>query len=316
SLNYYAALFKKETINRIIGYFKNLLTIVTAEPGKRIAALDIMPEEEKHRILIDFNETATAYPKEKTLHRLFEEQAARTPDRISIVGKMWEETGDRDTRTTTAEPNTVTYKELNERAARLAGLLIEKGVKTNTIVALLMERTIEMMVAIMGILKAGGAYLPIDPTMPPERKQYMLRDSNAGMMLTTRSLAKELSYEKEKVYVEEWETYEERQKEAGAPPAPGEHAAAIAYVIYTSGSTGKPKGNLTKHYNVSRVVKETAYIDITEDDSLLQLSNYAFDGSVFDIFGALLNGARLVMIGKEDLLEMDRLSGVIKKERI
>jgi tyrocidine synthetase-3 len=284
---YSTRLFKEETIQRFIAYFNNVLAAVVNNPAAKLSDIELIPEAEKKRILEDFNRTETAYPGDKTIGRLFEEQAAKTPDRIALIG---ENRSNRSYRTY------ITYKELNRRSGDLAFRLKEKGVVSKTIVALQMERSMEMIAAIMGILKAGGAYLPIEPGYPQERIEYMLRDSGAGMWITDRGV----------------KYYAPASKLQPQSAAPG--AEDLAYIIYTSGSTGKPKGVLTMHYNVTRVVKDTNYIDLDENDRLLQLSNYAFDGSVFDIYGALLNGGALVIVPPKQGADVGKLSAIIRRE--
>ncbi len=185
----------------------------------------------------------------------------------------------------------MTYRELNQKSSQLAHLLRKKGVQPDTIVGLMVERSIEMIVGILGILKAGGAYLPIEPGYPEERIRYMFADSGAKILLSELSELSKVSGETEVIKLSSL---------IGELPIPSTHLTHLThpthlcYIIYTSGTTGKPKGVLTTHANVVRVVRNTNYIDITCDDRILQLSNYAFDGSVFDIYGALLNGAALI----------------------
>jgi amino acid adenylation domain-containing protein len=283
---YSTALFKQQTIRRFIRYFKKVISGIVENPDIPIADMEIIPGEEKRAILVEFNRTHTDFPGDKTIRELFEEQAKRTPDHIAIVGAQH------------AVPLNggvhLTYRELNRKSDRLAQVLREKGVGPDTIIGIMVERSLEMIIGILGILKSSGAYLPIDPDYPRERIDYMLQDSSAGILVS----------------------------EGIEVVIPGEMSKEfpthlnLAYVIYTSGTTGKPRGTLITHTNVIRVVRNTNYIDITEQDRILQLSNYAFDGSVFDIYGALLNGAVLVMINREDVLSTEKLSEVIKKNGI
>jgi len=224
-----------------------------------------LSEEETKRILYDFNNTASEYPKVQTIHRLFEEQAKQWPDRIAVV----------------YEDSQFTYRYLNSKANQLARVLRGNGVRPDSIVALVMDRSVEMIIGIMGILKADGAYLPIDPGFPPERVKYVVEDSQAELMVTREKFNRQVSFagiiinidiENNAIYKGKGENLE--------------HFARfdnLVYVIYTSGTTGKPKGTLTTHRNVVRVVRNTNYIQLTENDRILQLSNYAFDGSTFDI---------------------------------
>jgi amino acid adenylation domain-containing protein len=305
SLEYYKGIFKIETIDRFAGHLVNLLHQVVENPFVRISDLNIIGEEERQRIIYDFNSIETGYTGNKTLHESFEEQAARTPGHTAVVG---------------VEQLQITYSELNEKSNQLAYMLREKGVQPDTIVGLMVERSIEMIIGILGILKAGGAYLPIDPDYPEERIDYLLTDSNA-MILLKKS---EIRISKSETNPND-QNSNDQNKINGCPSlglsnfefrASDLSPSNLAYVIYTSGTTGKPKGTLTTHQNAVRVVKDTNYIELKETDRILQLSNYAFDGSVFDIYGALLNGAALVLVGKEEVFDVDKLSRLIERESI
>ncbi|MCX6582995.1 MAG: amino acid adenylation domain-containing protein [Candidatus Aminicenantes bacterium] len=307
SFEYSTQLFKEETIARFAGFFKAIISQVTREPRVNIPGIEILSEEERARILNDFNDTAADYPRDRTIHELFAGQAERTPDRIAVLGHG---------RTRTDTDN-ISYRELAEQSGRLAGLLMEKGVQADTIVGIMMERSVEMIIGILGILKSGGAYLPIDPSYPQERIDYMVKDSNAKIIVGNRhapACSEELNCQLSIVNCELLKS---------APRAPFHyssfivhHSSPLAYVIYTSGSTGKPKGTLTTHANVIRVVRNTNYIELTGNDRILQLSNYAFDGSVFDIFGALLNGSVLVLADRETASAVDRLAASIRRRQV
>jgi amino acid adenylation domain-containing protein len=248
---------------------------------------------------------------------LFEEQAASTPDQIALVGKA--QSAERRAQSKTchapcAVRHALSYKELNEQSNQLACLLIEKGVKPDTIVGLMMERSIEMIIGIMAILKAGGAYLPIAANFPEERVEYMLADSGAKVLLTNlpeghHSINCQLS-------IVNCQLLMNAAPNSLSHPTHLTHPTHLSYVIYTSGTTGRPKGTLTTHRNVIRVVKNTNYIRLTGEDRVLQLSNYAFDGSVFDIYGALLNGAALVLVEKGKVSDVDALGELIDREKI
>ncbi|MCP4154778.1 MAG: AMP-binding protein, partial [bacterium] len=167
TFEYSTKLFKKETIERFITYFKTVVTGVIGAPGQTLGEIEIVTGPEKEQLLIEFNETETQYPRDRTIHRHFEQQVERHPDSVAVKNR----------------DNSLTYKELNNKAALLARELRERGVETGGIAAIMMERSVEMMVGILGILKAGSAYLPIDPAHPRERIDYMLKDSNIGLLL-------------------------------------------------------------------------------------------------------------------------------------
>jgi len=292
-LEYCTSLFKPETIERLAGHLVNLIGEIGRSPQMRLGDIEFLSATEKEQLLYTFAQAEAFDLGEKNLVELFSEQVVKSPDRIAIVGAN----------NYLPLHCSVSYKELDGKAAALAGELVEKGVLPNTIVGLKIERSIEMIIGILGILKAGGAYLPIDPESPAERVDYMLADSGAEIVIGSQGVGANCRSPIQDIGAE---CKGERQF------APTD----LAYVMYTSGSTGNPKGTLISHRNVIRVVKNTNYIDITEHDRLLQLSNYAFDGSVFDIYGALLNGAALVLIRKDEILSLEKLSGLIRRQQI
>jgi amino acid adenylation domain-containing protein len=285
AFEYCTKIFNVDTIERFAGFLKRIISSVIQDPEQRLSEIDILSTREREQLIHDFNDTYGGCATTKTLHELFEEQAARTPGRTAAVGS---ESKSRET-------VQLTYRELNQTSDQVALLLKEKGVLTDNIIGIMVERSIEMIIGILGILKAGGAYLPIDPEYPQERIDFMLKDSGVTILLT--DLPEGRSFHHSSLIIHH---------------SPNN----LAYVIYTSGTTGKPKGTLTTHRNVARVVKNTNYIELTENDRVLQLSNYAFDGSVFDIYGALLNGAALVLVGKEEVFDVDKLSRLITRENI
>ena len=297
--------FYKETIERMAGHFVNIIECMVDNSSIEVAKIDMLSKAERHMLLESLNDTSSKYPCDLTLSQLFEQQVANTPENIAL----------------SYEGKEITYRELNERANRFARYLRKKGVKSESIVGVLLERSIDMMVAIMGILKAGGAYLPIDPDYPQERIASIIGDSGARFLVTGMELKQKLLTGGilEGSAIESFAIDDQNsgfENEDGGNIECVNNSESPAYVMYTSGSTGMPKGTVTTHYNISRVVRSTNYIEITQKDTLLQLSNYAFDGSTFDIFGALLNGAKLVLVSRQTVLDIARLSGIIKDEKI
>ncbi len=296
NLQYRTKLFKKETIERLSRNFTQLIETVVTNPEFKISEVELLTIEEKERLLVEFNDTNTIYP-EKPLHQIIEEQVEKAPDQIAVIFK----------------DSQLTYQQLNEKANQLARVLRNKGVENDQIIGMMIDRSVEMMIGIIAILKAGGAYMPIDSTYPEARIRYMLEDSETKIILTQEDLITQLEYYKGALI-----DLKDSNLYSGdtANLESFSYHDSLAYVIYTSGTTGKPKGILTLQYNISRVVKDTNYLYISKSDRLLQLSNYAFDGSTFDIYGAFLNGATLVMIDKDILLDPIKLSDFIKNNQI
>lgn len=293
--------FTGDEVDTLFIRLSTILKNAVEDPGVKLSCLQIISEEERRRILEEYNRTRRDYPKDKTLHRLFEEQVKKKPESIALIFKGIE----------------VTYGELNQKANSLASVLKEKGVGPGCIVALLAERSIEMITAVLAVLKAGGTYLPLDPTFPRERLMLMLEDSRAVFLLIYGPQSRSVFSDGDICTIEVMDLSEEElYRRKSSNPENIYRPELAAYIIYTSGSTGRPKGVVVGHRSVTRIVKNTNYIDITSEDRLLQLSNYAFDGSVFDIYGALLNGAALIIPEKEDTADAVRLTGFIRQKGI
>uniref|UniRef100_UPI001E598FD8 AMP-binding protein n=1 Tax=Oceanobacillus sp. AG TaxID=2681969 RepID=UPI001E598FD8 len=281
NIDYRTELFPDYEIEYLIGRLFVLIRDIIQFPEKNIGELSVCTKEERGKILNEFNDTEMPYPKEKTIHSLFEEQVEKDPHQVAVV----------------FQEKQLTYKELNERANRLARILRQRGVTSEDRVGLLMERSLDMIVGMLAILKAGGAYLPIDPAYPAERIDYMLEDSGSKIVLSQTKVIEQLWEEKQ------WESdcLDVRKidfegiDESNLMPV--NQSRNLAYVMYTSGTTGRPKGVEVIHQNVVRLVKETNYATLNEKQVLLQLASIAFDASTFEIWGGLLNGAKLVMIG-------------------
>ncbi len=259
-------------------------TLETA-PGTPAASIDAMPEEERRKLLIEWNATGTAYPRDKCIHHLFEEQAARTPDAVAVVH----------------DGHTLTYSQLNARANQLAHHLRGLGVGPEARVAICVERSLEMIVGLLATLKAGGAYVPLDPAYPVERLRFTLNDSAPAVLLvddTGRAALREAAVPAEVIDLGgETPSWADRPEPdlSGVGTLP----TNLAYIIYTSGSTGTPKGVMIEHANVSRLFSATAaWFNFGPDDVWTLFHSFAFDFSVWEIWGALLYGGRLVIIPK------------------
>ncbi len=270
------------SIKGLVAHFLNLLRQVLANIDLKVSDMEILSENETKQLVFEYNNTAVDKP-ETTLHGLFELQVEKTPGNIAVI----------------QEQRQVTYRELNEKANGLARLLISRGVGPETIVGITAERSVEMIVGIMGILKAGGAYLPISPELPLTRKQFMLSDSNTRFLVTTRPAmaagGKIESWDGENIVIED--------VEPGGGESPGTHGAAsgLAYIIYTSGSTGRPKGVLIEHRGAVNYIHWAAGQYIQGETAAFPLyTSFSFDLTVTSIFTPLISGNPVVIYGGDE----------------
>ena len=250
------------------------------DPTQRLSHISLLDEAERQQLLVEWNATETTYPREATLAERFEAQVAATPDAVALV----------------FGEDTLTYDELNTRANHLAQYLRQQyGVGPEVCVGLCMERSLDMVVGLLGILKAGGAYVPLDPSTPPERLAFMLKDADIAVVLTQGAWKAHLPAEWAGPVLAldtEWATI------AQTPVANVESevmAENLAYIMYTSGSTGIPKGTSICQRNVVRLVMNTNYLEVRPEDTFLQFAPLAFDASTFELWGSLLHGAKLVI---------------------
>ena len=278
---------ERSTIERYVGYFCQLLEAMVADESQTIDRLRVLPEQERQKLLYEWNDTRTEYPREKCIHELFEEQVRKTPGAVAVV----------------YEDQQLSYEELNRRANRLAHYLREVGVKPDERVAICVERGLEMLAGLLGILKAGGAYVPLDPAYPAERLNYMLQDSDPRVLLTQGFLQDRFSAVRTSIRIINltdalsWQDQPESNPDRNAIGLNSEH---LAYVIYTSGSTGKPKGALTEHRAIcNRLIWMQDAYGLNMDDAILQKTPFSFDVSVWEFFWPLLAGARIVMARPE-----------------
>ncbi|MFS1514462.1 amino acid adenylation domain-containing protein [Chengkuizengella sp. SCS-71B] len=295
-VEYATKLFKKETIERLANHYIHILHEVIRDLEINISEIDMLSNEEKNQIFNQFNDTKREYPKDKTIQQCFEEQVERNPNVIAMVS------GDIK----------LTYKELNEKANHLALLLRKEGVKADSIVAIMQERSMELVIAMLAILKAGGAYLPIDPEYPVERVDYILQDSGADILLTQSIFKSEMDTKLKMIELEQPES----MKNEAENPKIQNRVDHLSYIIYTSGSTGKPKGVMVEHQNVVRLVKNTNYVSFDEGDRILQIGAQVFDACTFEIWGALLNGLELYIVDQFTILSPNKLEEAFKKYKI
>jgi amino acid adenylation domain-containing protein len=271
--------FDDATIERMLGHLKTLLEGMAENLDRPLADLPILTAAERHQLLVEWNDTATDYPKDKCLHELFETQVERTPEAVALV----------------FESEQLTYGDLNRRANQLAHYLQRLGVGPEVLVGVYMERSLEMVIALYGILKAGGAYVPLDPEYPPDRVAFMLEDAQVPVLLTQQRLAEGLPAHAAHVLCldSEWQTVAQESVDS---PVSAATADNLAYVIYTSGSTGRPKGAMNTHRGIcNRLLWMQDAYHLTEADRVLQKTPFSFDVSVWEFFWPLLVGARLVV---------------------
>ncbi len=296
---YNSDLFDAKTIQRLIGHFQTLLEGIVNKPTQRIAELPILTETERQKILIDWQQTQIEYPRDKTIAQLFEEQVEKNPDAIAAI----------------YEDQQISYQELNQRANQLAHYLHKLGVGNDQPVGICVERSIDMLIGLIGILKVGGAYLPIDANYPSDRIDYMLADAQVRILVTQQSLSSNF-LNSQLLVIELDRGWESIAKESTENLSSNTTAENLAYIIYTSGSTGEPKGVVVSHRAVNRLVINTNYIKLSPSDRVAQASNVSFDAATFEIWVALLNGARLIGITKEVILSPQKLAKQIRQQQI
>ncbi|MFK0884154.1 non-ribosomal peptide synthase/polyketide synthase [Pseudomonas aeruginosa] len=299
ALTYATDLFEARTVERMARHWQNLLRGMLENPQASVDSLPMLDAEERYQLLEGWNATAAEYPLQRGVHRLFEEQVERTPTAPALA--FGEERLD--------------YAELNRRANRLAHALIERGVGADRLVGVAMERSIEMVVALMAILKAGGAYVPVDPEYPEERQAYMLEDSGVELLLSQSHLKLPLAQGVQRIDLDQADAWLENH--AGNNPAIELNGENLAYVIYTSGSTGKPKGAGNRHSALSNRLcwMQQAY-GLGVGDTVLQKTPFSFDVSVWEFFWPLMSGARLVVAAPGDHRDPAKLVELINREGI
>ncbi len=286
SLQYNTALFKRETVLRMLDHFHRLLEGIAEDPSRSISSYNLLADQEIKQVIYDWNQTQAAYEDSLCVHQLFEAQVEKTPQAKAVVYK----------------DASLTYDELNKKANQLARHLRKMDVGADVIVAIAAERSLEMFIGVMAVLKAGAAYLPLDPSYPKERLAYMLEDSKAPVIITQKKLEAQLPQNNwRRIYLEDI-----------LPQVANESADNIqtetikdnlAYVIYTSGSTGKPKGVMLTHSGLRNLVQaQIKEFGINRDTRLLQFASFSFDAAASEIFTTLLSGATLYEVDKETLV--------------
>jgi amino acid adenylation domain-containing protein len=286
-IEYNTDIFNKNTIERLANHLHQVMIAVTEQPSTPISQLNYLSEAEKQQLLVGFNDTEASYPEEKTLVDLFEEQAAATPENVAVV----------------FEGISLTYRALNERSNRLANYLSHHyAVQPDDLVGIQLQRSELMIVSMLAVLKSGGAYVPIDPEYPQDRIDYMIADSQCKAVIDENEL---LKFENEK------------EQHSDNNPVVVNKPGNIAYVIYTSGTTGKPKGSLVEHRNVVRLLKtDKQLFDFNEHDVWTMFHSFCFDFSVWEIYGAILFGGRVVVIPSLTAKDPALFLEVLRKEQV
>ena len=292
--------FDDATIARMLGHIQTLLEGMIANPESLLKDLPLLTAAERHQLLVEWNNTQAESPKDSCYHHLFEAQVERTPDAVAVVY------GNKQ----------LTYRELNTRANQLAHYLQKLGVKPDVLVAISVERSIEMVVGFLGILKAGGAYVPLDPSYPHERRAYKLNDSQAPVILTQKRLVASLPDHSAQVVCldTDWEAIAQESEENPVSETTVEN---LAYVIYTSGSTGKPKGVMITHRGlVNHNLAIAKQYDLEKSDRVLQFSSMSFDIIVEELFPSWLVGSTVVVRTEEMLSSTTNFLQFIEREQV
>ena len=298
-IEYNTDLFDKSTIERMIEHYRVLLDAAAGAPDTPISHLQLLDQKERSQILVEWNATQTNYPRQVPMHRLFEQQAERTPKAIAVV------MGDEQ----------ISYRALNERANQLANYLVQRGVGTETPVGIFLERSINMVVALLATLKAGGAYIPLDPAYPTDRIAFILEDANMPVLITQESLLNLLPPTKATVIdldVAQGEIAREK-RDSGARDVTAEN---LAYVLYTSGSTGKPKGVQITHRNlVNFLLSVQKEPGLQAKDTLLAVTTLSFDIAGLELYLPLVSGAKIVLASRNDASDGRRLLDLMKRRK-
>jgi amino acid adenylation domain-containing protein len=296
---YDAELFEPKTIIRLLGHYETLLECAVTNPNARLSELALLTDFERRRVLIDWNATEREYPEDKCIHKLVESQVGCTPDCLAVV----------------FEGKRLLYRELNQRANQLAYHLRKLGVGPDVLVGVCVERSLEMVVGLLGILKAGGAYVPLDPAFPEERLAFMMEDSQLKVIVTQRSLLRCLpAHNAQAICLDsDWSTI---SQESGENSCREIHPDTRAYVIYTSGSTGKPKGVEISHRAVVNFLSSMReQPGMTEQDVLLAVTTISFDIAGLELFLPLIVGACVVIVSREVALDGRRLMEQLENSR-
>ena len=299
-LEYNTDLFDASTIERLQGHLRTVLEEVVRDPDQRVDELPLLTSVERQELLMKWNDTAATYPeKDRRVHQIIEEQSERNANRVALQ----------------FEEQQLTYRQLNCKANQLAHYLRKLGVGPEVLVGLFVERSVEMIVGLLGILKAGGAYVPIDPEYPSDRVTFMLEDARVVVVLTQRRLAARLLYKDAKVIYldDEWEQI---GREDTGNPSNVVEPDHLAYTIYTSGSTGKPKGVQIEHRSLSNLLCSMRHdLDVSQEDTVLAVTTLSFDIAGLEIYLPLICGARLLLASYWTARDGSLLMNLLRQSR-
>ncbi|HEX5715571.1 MAG TPA: amino acid adenylation domain-containing protein [Thermoanaerobaculia bacterium] len=299
ALSYRTELFDPPSARRMLRQIEVQLGTLAADPRRRISELQLLAAPELHQLLREWNDSREKFPGERCIHELFEEQVGLSPNSVAVA----------------FEDKSLTYRELDTRANRLAWVLRGLGVMPEVRVAICVERSLEMMVGLLAILKAGGAYVPLDPEYPQDRLAYMIEDCGAPVLLTQRRLASILTHSAHTLWLDEDE--HSNTPERFGPPPQLTDPDHLMYVIYTSGSTGRPKGVMVRHRGImNRLAWAQRAYPVTAFDRVLQKASFSFDFSVWECFAPLLTGACVVLARPGGHRDSAYLVETIREERI
>ncbi|HEX8772589.1 MAG TPA: amino acid adenylation domain-containing protein [Pyrinomonadaceae bacterium] len=298
-IEYNREVMEEESVERMVGHYKRLLEAIVADPQQQLSRLPLLTRGERQQLLVEWNQTRAEYKKRSCVHELFEEQVRQTPAAVALE----------------YEQEQLSYRELNERANQVAQYLRRLGVGPQRLVGVCMERSIEMLVGLLGILKAGGGYVPLDPAYPRERLSFMMEDARLFALLTQAQFIERLPAHERVVCLDiNWSAI---AKESRENPSKEITADNSAYVIYTSGSTGKPKGVQIPHRAVVNFLSSMReQLGVTEREIFLALTTLSFDIAALEIFLPISVGARVVLIAREIATDADRLAEAINNSRI
>jgi non-ribosomal peptide synthetase component F/acyl carrier protein len=285
-IEYNTDLFDGETIARMVGHLQTLLAGIVANPDRQLSDLPLLTPTEQHQILVEWNDTKTDYPQDKCIHQLFEAQVERSPDAVAVV----------------FEGKQLSYHQLDRKANRLALYLQKLGVKPEVRVGICVERSLDLVIGVLGILKAGGVYVPLEPNYPQERSSFLLQDAEVQVLLTQERLKEKFPAYRGQI-VDLDSDWEHISQESEDNPNTKVRSTNCAYIIYTSGSTGQPKGVVIEHRSTVAFINWATNVFTTEDlASVLASTSICFDLSVFELFVPLSGGGRVMLV--ENILDL------------